>query len=58
MSGSPVRSVSMTVPVRVPRLIATARQASTWGAIAEHLLIAIVVISYYVGDWIEARFTR
>jgi VIT1/CCC1 family predicted Fe2+/Mn2+ transporter len=40
--------------------IATAQQASTWRVIAEHLLIAIVVITvtHYVGDWIEARFTQ
>jgi VIT1/CCC1 family predicted Fe2+/Mn2+ transporter len=40
--------------------IAAAQRASPWRVIVEHLLIAIVVITltHYVGDWIEARFTR
>jgi VIT1/CCC1 family predicted Fe2+/Mn2+ transporter len=52
-------AVGLVVLAGLSYTIAAAQQESSWRVVAEHLLIAIVVITltHYVGDWINATFT-
>jgi VIT1/CCC1 family predicted Fe2+/Mn2+ transporter len=52
-------AVGLVVLAVLSYTIAAAQQESSWRVVTEHLLIVIVVISltHYVGDWINVTFT-